>query len=148
MSECSICLGPISDEQQSLTVTCGHLFHLTCLRDWLHRADDCPNCREILVQIAWYREPDHDVLIEHCPDRVNTVWRRVTRFSHEPGNRGIQRLYRFKGKEADTEDEDSSEESFHLAVPPPPPAPPPPPPLPSVPPSRVRRARAWAARYI
>ena len=41
--QCCICLGDIKRGKQ---LTCGHVFHLVCLRSWLIEKVECPTCRK------------------------------------------------------------------------------------------------------
>lgn len=45
--ECSICRETIS-EGFSLT-SCYHLFHVSCLSDWLIYKNECPICKKLVV---------------------------------------------------------------------------------------------------
>lgn len=47
---CAICLediiaAPSRDRQKEKRLLCGHLFHETCIGEWLERSDTCPLCR-------------------------------------------------------------------------------------------------------
>ena len=44
--ECSICLVDFEDEDDYVDLKCKHVFHETCLKEWVVRKMDCPNCRE------------------------------------------------------------------------------------------------------
>ena len=41
--QCCICLGDIATGKQ---LSCGHVFHLVCLRSWLIEKVECPTCRK------------------------------------------------------------------------------------------------------
>lgn len=46
--ECSICLGDMWD-RDSVFITCHHIFHKTCINQWLKDSDQpCPMCRTLL----------------------------------------------------------------------------------------------------
>ena len=48
--ECSICLQPVQeDSDDSITLDCGHTFHLKCINMWLNVNNTCPNCRKIVL---------------------------------------------------------------------------------------------------
>lgn len=42
---CSICQDPLVSNKDSVATKCGHLFHKTCVSDWLARNTTCPTCR-------------------------------------------------------------------------------------------------------
>lgn len=96
MDECSICLGalkPLNNNKDIYITHCGHVFHTTCIYNWLISSDDCPYCRHILVEIGWISQELFDVLVEHCPSREVTVWRRITMYSRHPNVDSIQRIH-------------------------------------------------------
>ncbi|TVT99871.1 hypothetical protein EJB05_00756, partial [Eragrostis curvula] len=43
--ECSICLERCSDADGLIQLRCKHVFHSTCLEQWLRSRGDCPYCR-------------------------------------------------------------------------------------------------------
>ncbi|KAI5171744.1 hypothetical protein NEFER03_1049 [Nematocida sp. LUAm3] len=44
--ECPICLQGFEEGELSRTLRCKHVFHSSCISDWLiHYADECPMCR-------------------------------------------------------------------------------------------------------
>jgi hypothetical protein len=46
-SACTICLDEFSQTSEVTSLECGHLFHHTCLKDWLNKnilSPKCPNC--------------------------------------------------------------------------------------------------------
>ena len=43
---CSICCENIDFSNEEISVlNCGHLFHQTCLQQWLDTSSTCPDCR-------------------------------------------------------------------------------------------------------
>jgi len=42
---CIICREEMSPTTANKKLPCGHVFHLTCLRSWLERQQNCPTCR-------------------------------------------------------------------------------------------------------
>lgn len=42
---CSICLGPFENGDCVGDIPCKHVFHKTCLKDWLRRKNSCPLCQ-------------------------------------------------------------------------------------------------------
>jgi hypothetical protein len=45
---CSVCLDAMVDTQCVL-LSCGHLFHVECIADWLEQSPACPLCKQTLV---------------------------------------------------------------------------------------------------
>lgn len=48
ISECSICLSDIEEEEMVPTIPCGHKFHIHCLTKWKEEKNTCPYCRSDL----------------------------------------------------------------------------------------------------
>mmetsp|Transcript_31958 Transcript_31958/g.74847 ORF Transcript_31958/g.74847 Transcript_31958/m.74847 type:complete len:269 (+) Transcript_31958:244-1050(+) len=46
---CSICLEAFVDGIQLSRPRCQHIFHEACLKEWLHRATQCPLCRAAVI---------------------------------------------------------------------------------------------------
>lgn len=45
-TECSICIEPFKDEDSVRILTCGHVYHESCVKVWLVSCSaDCPTCR-------------------------------------------------------------------------------------------------------
>jgi hypothetical protein len=44
-TNCSICLGEIDAEDETMVTPCGHGFHKECLGTWMHEQMICPVCR-------------------------------------------------------------------------------------------------------
>ncbi|KAL8047439.1 hypothetical protein ABFX02_07G000700 [Erythranthe guttata] len=43
---CCVCLGEFEVKEELLQVgTCNHIFHIDCIRHWLHNNSTCPLCR-------------------------------------------------------------------------------------------------------
>ena len=70
MQKCPICLEALTSDStnHNVTTTCGHLFHINCVQDWLRRdISTCPKClsnisKDKLIRI--YLEPsESDVQI-------------------------------------------------------------------------------------
>ena len=50
---CSICLNDYMDDDilcASKFSSCGHEFHLNCLQEWLAKHDECPICRQNMIE--------------------------------------------------------------------------------------------------
>lgn len=42
---CSICLDPVKSKSEKTVLTCAHVFHSSCIVEWLQRSNRCPLCR-------------------------------------------------------------------------------------------------------
>eukprot|EP01062_Namystynia_karyoxenos_P044610 TRINITY_DN32904_c0_g1_i1.p1 TRINITY_DN32904_c0_g1~~TRINITY_DN32904_c0_g1_i1.p1 ORF type:complete len:381 (+),score=73.36 TRINITY_DN32904_c0_g1_i1:99-1145(+) len=84
--ECSVCTFPALECPVS-TVPCGHMFHKTCLEDWLKDKvgpeRTCPDCRKELPPGCAYTEVDRrlravlDKLNVYCPQECEPNAKRV-----------------------------------------------------------------------
>ena len=68
IAECSICLKDIT--QNLITTTCGHKYHLPCLKTWVSQRETCPMCRahvpaEIESDVPQSDHPAGRILIWH-----------------------------------------------------------------------------------
>ena len=43
--ECSICLEKFNIDEEVFKTPCNHMFHVTCLTEWLYKNKTCPICR-------------------------------------------------------------------------------------------------------
>ena len=41
-------LDSVSLNEMMLRLDCGHVFHLKCVKEWLHFNTSCPNCRQLV----------------------------------------------------------------------------------------------------
>ncbi len=58
-SECAICFDEI--EMVNVTVTtCGHSFHSSCIFKALENSENCPMCRNQLIEMPTYEDDDED----------------------------------------------------------------------------------------
>ena len=79
IAECSICLKDIT--QNLITTTCGHKYHLTCLKTWVSQRETCPMCRayvpaEIEPNVPQADLPTGRILIWHESVRVSAeIWK-------------------------------------------------------------------------
>jgi hypothetical protein len=48
---CSVCTEDYTDEDQTVTTECNHLFHARCLATWVKTKNTCPICRKSLVNL-------------------------------------------------------------------------------------------------
>jgi len=45
-SECVICLQNFEDSNEVYKLTCGHIYHKSCLDTWFTRQNSCPMCKK------------------------------------------------------------------------------------------------------
>jgi hypothetical protein len=57
---CTICLGVVEDGERVGELTCNHIFHADCLKDWLRRRNVCPLCQTQNVATRRVRRRRHD----------------------------------------------------------------------------------------
>jgi len=59
LSSCPICLDGFSSKEIILPLSCGHIFHVTCINSWLHRELRCPLCNShALIKIFPVQQGD------------------------------------------------------------------------------------------
>jgi hypothetical protein len=49
-SQCSICMEQFTEGEQLVSLRCKHLYHESCVRQWLQRRGNCPNCRTLAIE--------------------------------------------------------------------------------------------------
>ena len=49
--DCSICQEAFEDQHSVVLLSCGHVYHYTCINAWVSRAQVCPMCRESINQV-------------------------------------------------------------------------------------------------
>jgi len=51
MSCCNICLDPVRNTRQNTELPCKHLFHSSCINDWISQGKNtCPVCRKCIKE--------------------------------------------------------------------------------------------------
>lgn len=55
---CSICLEALS-VSATVPLQCQHVFHEKCIKDWLKRQSNCPNCRTFALMTDEYPSLTH-----------------------------------------------------------------------------------------
>ena len=63
---CSICLLAMNDDQRR--TACGHMFHSSCLDQWLQQSPTCPLCRAELPRLNAEDSDETDAEDEGMPD--------------------------------------------------------------------------------
>lgn len=43
--DCPICLNELKENEEIAEIKCKHLFHCTCLKEWIKLNQTCPSCR-------------------------------------------------------------------------------------------------------
>ena len=66
--ECSICLSKVN--KPKCKTSCGHIFHITCLKQWLKSNVTCPNCRK---SINNNKEEVLIILIDAIIERIEEI---------------------------------------------------------------------------
>ena len=62
---CSICLADYKEGDVKISSThCDHIFHYSCLLEWLIEHDDCPNCRSSVLTPSELKEAVYSVFTE------------------------------------------------------------------------------------
>ena len=89
MQNCPTCFEPLTSDStnHNVTTTCGHIFHINCVQDWLTRGvSTCPKCLSNISQdklIRIYLEPsESDIQISHDTDEKqqrseNSRWSKI-----------------------------------------------------------------------
>ena len=54
---CSVCQEPFADHHSVVLLSCGHLYHYTCINEWVSRAQVCPNCRSTITEVELIPTP-------------------------------------------------------------------------------------------
>ena len=58
---CSICIDSLFSVNNDVSVTqCGHMFHKTCLENWMNTSTTCPNCKTGITATIRKTFPDVD----------------------------------------------------------------------------------------
>ena len=52
------------DVNETSRLTCGHVFHSTCISNWLNKHETCPNCRTCVQSIKKTSSKPSDRLVE------------------------------------------------------------------------------------
>lgn len=66
---CSICLAPVEDGERVGALTCNHIFHSGCLKDWLRRHNRCPLCQTPVAEVRQCRRPSNESQIPPSLER-------------------------------------------------------------------------------
>jgi Ring finger domain len=94
--ECLICMEPFQVDEQvswSANVECEHVFHHSCIREWLLKHKECPCCRRLCLSIDG---EDRNLLKEKLRElfRQTNQRRRETDYCLDHGRVESQRLER------------------------------------------------------
>lgn len=65
LSECSICIEHIKPNSSIVKLSCGHIFHPECIKQWFQGSKRCPNCNDI-------GEPNRVILPSIVRNETNT----------------------------------------------------------------------------
>jgi hypothetical protein len=78
MDTCSICLDTIQESKLSYTLSCNHTFHYSCFKAYMLKTKhiffvDCPNCREMNINVAYPYSDYKQCLHALCNEGVGKV---------------------------------------------------------------------------
>ncbi len=48
LNECCICLEKYEKNEIIMELACNHNFHEKCIKEWMNKNNNCPQCREII----------------------------------------------------------------------------------------------------
>jgi len=78
MDTCSICLDDINETDKKYTLSCNHVFHFSCFRDYAFNKNTtfykpCPNCKQLNLNIVKPYDTVSDNLKAYCsmPKKCN-----------------------------------------------------------------------------
>lgn len=46
---CAVCVDPVTPKMLHRKLPCGHIFHPTCVDEWLTKKGNCPMCRQCMI---------------------------------------------------------------------------------------------------
>ena len=49
LNECSICLEQYIKKDKIIELSCNHMFHKKCIKEWIKNNNTCPQCRENII---------------------------------------------------------------------------------------------------
>jgi hypothetical protein len=61
---CTICFSPLQQGERVGVLSCHHIFHVTCLREWLPRRNVCPLCQDTNAATPRYDNDDDNGVAE------------------------------------------------------------------------------------
>ena len=91
MDTCSICLDDINENDKKYTLSCNHVFHFSCFRDYAFNKNTtfykpCPNCKQLNLNIDKSFDSVKDNLLAFCtfPKRCNCKNSKGLKCKHKP----------------------------------------------------------------
>lgn len=70
ISECSICMEQIINENDKVITRCNHHFHSGCLHRWTMQNNSCPNCRTLNAAVCYTQDPNLNIDIPYSPASI------------------------------------------------------------------------------
>jgi hypothetical protein len=70
ISECSICMEQIINENDKVITRCNHHFHSGCLHRWTMQNNSCPNCRTLNAAVCYIGYPNLNIDIPDSPASI------------------------------------------------------------------------------
>ncbi|KAL7104705.1 hypothetical protein ACP275_07G000800 [Erythranthe tilingii] len=88
-SSCCVCLGEFEVKEELLQVgTCNHIFHIDCIRHWLHNNSTCPLCRSPVFLSPNFTSKSHHHLSPNLIHHTLTTTLIITNTSTTPSSQG------------------------------------------------------------
>ncbi|XP_012842566.1 PREDICTED: RING-H2 zinc finger protein RHA4a-like, partial [Erythranthe guttata] len=87
-SSCCVCLGEFEVKEELLQVgTCNHIFHIDCIRHWLHNNSTCPLCRSpVFLSPNFFTSKSHHHLSPNLMHHTLTTTLIITNTSTTPSS--------------------------------------------------------------
>ncbi|ESQ28343.1 hypothetical protein EUTSA_v10019777mg, partial [Eutrema salsugineum] len=51
---CPTCFYEYIEDNPKIVLQCGHIFHLSCIYEWMERSEACPFCSKVVININIY----------------------------------------------------------------------------------------------
>lgn len=81
---CCVCLGEFEVKEELLQVrACKHMFHVDCIRHWLHNHSTCPLCR---APVMLRRPTTPDAPSTNHQDPIATLQHHITTITSDQGS--------------------------------------------------------------
>ena len=74
VENCIICLERYETEERVTELSCGHLFHYSCIEKWFDESTTCPCCRKDYKENEVMKEFGDEDMDETSEDNEMEVW--------------------------------------------------------------------------
>ena len=78
---CSICQATSEKEEKMIELKCQHVFHSTCISEWVSRKNECPVCRQSIPIII---EKKKTKVCKSVLNKTACWYKEKCRFAHTP----------------------------------------------------------------